>query len=291
MRVFFWPILVGLIFLPSIIFAQSDVDEITRNFCKDNWRQNPDMCKDFIPEGADQSENIRTNTNQLKPGTQQSTAVSVQVTKSTYKIGEDVDVVGVIYFQNGFAAGTHPRGLDVAIVVKNSAGNVVYATSLPLKNDKFSYYFPTGSGTKLVESGKYIVHAMYGSAKPSLPANLRDDVSFTLEGIFRPPNNNGFDFSIIDGIFGFEVFSLFIGGVFVMMVISGASQNLPRVASSSKKSKMVFRLFFFFIVIFGSIGITVDGSYPLVGFGGTIFGLFVLFSTKFPREYLPQEQM
>lgn len=39
-----------LIFIPSYSFSQDDVDLIFR-FCTQNWRENPDLCADFIPEG------------------------------------------------------------------------------------------------------------------------------------------------------------------------------------------------------------------------------------------------
>jgi len=83
--------------------------------------------------------------------------------------GEWIKISGTVNFENGYAIGTKsPRGLPVAIEIRNLDYNVVAAASVQLENNKFSYQIPTADDPDFAKGGKYTVIAYYGLASATL---------------------------------------------------------------------------------------------------------------------------
>lgn len=93
-------------------------------------------------------------------------AIQMRTMGPYFKFGENIVGNGFVIFENGYAVGTNsPQGLPVSIELYDPIGNVVYATSVPLTNDLFTFSIPTGSNTKVKGGGEFTIIAYYG--KPS----------------------------------------------------------------------------------------------------------------------------
>lgn len=106
-----------LLFIPSSSFSQDDVD-LTFRFCTQNWRENPDMCKDFIPEGYYDKTAPR----------QASSGVSVSDTNTIPGVKTDV---------NGSQLGLEGYIILIVVII---IGSIIVVAKLTRKNSYKSEY-------------------------------------------------------------------------------------------------------------------------------------------------------